>query len=384
MKKNEDYGLVLSTKENEGQKSARIVGTNYFQLVDFELNPDANVKVQDKIFIGNDSELIKQERSQLSYDDLNKDEEFELEKAVHSIVIANEPKYVKFFNEQSKDASQLHLLDEISRKLGSKILTEKELNGDFESFEDIDKRIRFIESSKDLIVKRVLYEIIELPKIKKGRPAYLFAEDGSDLQYFIKSYDDVYARIAEGRNNRNSDEYRAAGKVMAAKYWTEWFLQGMGGNILYNNETDEITYDNNNVAFSDQYGRLVHYNPDTLEIDKNLEVYQVTNPHNFDATSRYFAYQATMARYGSFIKEAEFNQMATICIPACVDYSTKTLEELSIPAIYTAINDGVWNDIIARSAGIEVPTEPMLVGFWEALDAQLNFEYSHANTLKLS
>lgn len=190
MKKNEDYGLVLSTKESEDKKSARIVGTNYFQLVDFELNPDANVKVQDKIFIGNDSELIKQERSQLSYDDLNKDEEFELEKAVHSIVIANEPKYVKFFNEQSKDASQLHLLDEISRKLGSKILTEKELNGDFESFEDIDKRIRFIESSKDLIVKRVLYEIIELPKIKKGRPAYLFAVVKRSNKKEVPEYDE--------------------------------------------------------------------------------------------------------------------------------------------------------------------------------------------------
>ena len=190
MKKNEDYGLVLSTKESEDKKSARIVGTNYFQLVDFELNPDANVKVQDKIFIGNDSELIKQERSQLSYDDLNKDEEFELEKAVHSIVIANEPKYVKFFNEQSKDASQLHLLDEISRKLGSKILTEKELNGDFESFEDIDKRIRFIESSKDLIVKRVLYEIIELPKIKKGRPAYLFTVVKRSNKKEVPEYDE--------------------------------------------------------------------------------------------------------------------------------------------------------------------------------------------------
>ena len=190
MKKNEDYGLVLSTKESEDKKSARIVGTNYFQLVDFELNPDANVKVQDKIFIGNDSELIKQERSQLSYDDLNKDEEFELEKEVDSIVIANEPKYVKFFNEQSKDASQLHLLDEISRKLGSKILTEKELNGDFESFEDIDKRIRFIESSKDLIVKRVLYEIIELPKIKKGRPAYLFAVVKRSNKKEVPEYDE--------------------------------------------------------------------------------------------------------------------------------------------------------------------------------------------------
>ena len=190
MKKDEDYGLVLSTKESEDNKSARIVGTSHFQLVDFELNPDADVRVQEKIFIGKGNETIKQERSQLSYDDLNKDEEFELEKAVHSIVIANEPKYIKFFNDQSKDASQLHLLDGISRKLGSKILAEKELNGDFESFEDIDERIKFIESSKDLIVKRVLYEIIELPKIKKGRPAYLFTVVKRSNKKEVPEYDD--------------------------------------------------------------------------------------------------------------------------------------------------------------------------------------------------
>ena len=190
MKKDEDYGLVLSTKENEDNKSARIVGADYFQLVDFELNPDADVRVQEKIFIGKGNDAIKQERSQLSYDDLNKDEEFELEKAVHSIVIANEPKYIKFFNDQSKDASQLHLLDGISRKTGSKILAEKELNGDFESFEDIDNRIKFIESSKDLIVKRVLYEIIELPKIKKGRPAYLFTVVKRSNKKEVPEYDD--------------------------------------------------------------------------------------------------------------------------------------------------------------------------------------------------
>ena len=127
MKKDESFGLILSIKESEDKKSARIVGTDYFQLVDFELNPDADLKVQDKIFIGKGNDVIKQERSQLSYDDLNKEEGLELEKAVHSIVIANEPKYVKFFNEQSKEASQLHLLDkDLSRKSASKILTEKE------------------------------------------------------------------------------------------------------------------------------------------------------------------------------------------------------------------------------------------------------------------
>ena len=190
MKKSEDYGLVLSSKESEDKKSARIITTNHFQLVDFELNPDANLKVQDKVFIGKDNDIIKQERAQLSYDDLNKKEEFEVEKAIHSIVITDEPKYVKFFNDQSKEASQLHKLDGISRKLGSKILTEKEENGDFESFEDIDNRVRFIESSKDLIVKRVLYELIEEPKIKKGRQVYLFAVVKKSNKKEVPEYDE--------------------------------------------------------------------------------------------------------------------------------------------------------------------------------------------------
>lgn len=191
MKKYEDYGLVLSIKENEDSKTARIITANYFQLVEFELNLDANVKVQDKIFIGRDSDIVKQERSQLSYDDLNKNEEFEVEKAVYSIVIANEPKYVNFFNRQSKEASQLHLLDDgISRKLGSKILAEKEENGDFESFEDIDKRIRFIESSRDLVVGRVLYELIEEPKVKKGRQVYLFTIVKMSNKKEVPEYDE--------------------------------------------------------------------------------------------------------------------------------------------------------------------------------------------------
>lgn len=191
MKKYEDYGLILSTKENGDKKTARIVTVNYFQLVDFELNPDANVKVQDKVFIGKDNDIIKQERSQLSYDDLNKDEEFELEKAVHSIVIANEPKYIKFINEQSKEASQLHLLDkDLSRKSASKIITEKELNGDFEGFEDLDERVRFVESSKDLVVNRILYELIEEPKVKKGRPVYLFTVVKRSNKKEVQEYDE--------------------------------------------------------------------------------------------------------------------------------------------------------------------------------------------------
>ena len=188
--KNENFGLIISAKDSEDKKTARIIGYDNFVLMDLDLNDDVDVKVQDKIPLGKDSEFVKQERAHLSYDDLNKNEEFEVEKAVHSIVIANEPKYVKFFNDQSKEASQLHFLDPINRKKGSKIIAEKELNGDFESFEDIDNRVSFIESSKDLIVNRVLYELIELPKIKKGRPLYLFTRVKRSNKKEVQEYDE--------------------------------------------------------------------------------------------------------------------------------------------------------------------------------------------------
>ena len=57
--------------------------------------------------------------------------------------------------------------------------------------------------------------------------------------------------------------------------------------------------------------------------------------------------------------------------------------ELSIDEIYTAIDSGVWNNIIAKSAGMEAPKDPVSVGFWEALDAQLNFVYEHSDSLTL-
>ena len=188
--KNENFGLVIGTRDGEDKKTARIIGYDYFILMDLDLNEDVDVKLQDKIPLGKDSEFVKQERAHLSYDDLNKNEEFEVEKAVFSIVIANEPKYVKFFNDQNKEESQLHFLDKKKKKKGSKIIAEKELNGDFESFEDIDNRVSFIESSKDLIVNRVLYELIELPKVKKGRPLYLFTKVKRSNKKEVQEYDE--------------------------------------------------------------------------------------------------------------------------------------------------------------------------------------------------
>ena len=194
-------------------------------------------------------------------------------------------------------------------------------------------------------------------------PGYLFAEDGSELSEFIKSYDDIYRKIAEARNNRNGENLAKYVKVMAAKYWTEWFLQGMYGNILYDAECKEIYYG------------------DT--IPEGVEGYVVRNPYALKDHLKANAFYATMFRYGSFIYEAEHNQMSTQCIPSCIDYSSKEIDYLSIDQIYTAIDSGVWNNIIAKSAGMEAPKDPVSVGFWQALNKELYFEYNNMKSLQL-
>ena len=175
MSKNEDYGIVLSQKVTKDNiNTANVMGTNKFTLINIELNEGVELRPQEKILITKDSDKVKKLNHRLSYDDLSNVELQEVEKAIHTIIITNENKYVDFFNRQSKEGTQLHFLDGISRKNAIKVLDDKEKNGKFESFDDINKRISFIEDSEDLIAKRVLYELSELNKIRQGRPTYLF------------------------------------------------------------------------------------------------------------------------------------------------------------------------------------------------------------------
>ncbi|MDO5850266.1 MAG: DUF655 domain-containing protein [Methanobacteriaceae archaeon] len=173
MKINENQVIILGChKSKDNIKTAHAIGTQRFKIFKLELNNDANLKVHEKIFL--DDAQIKKIITTMSYHDLSNAEKGEVEKAVRSIIISNQSRFLDFFNAQNKDASQLHLLGDISRKSSLKILDKKEKDGDFTSFKDIEKRISQIKDVEDLITQRVLYEIIELPQSNKGRPVYLF------------------------------------------------------------------------------------------------------------------------------------------------------------------------------------------------------------------
>lgn len=175
MKIREDQVIILGChKSKDNVKTANAIGTNRFTLVQLELDDDVELKAHDKVFINSDE--VKKVITNLGYGNLSNAEKNEFEKAVHTIIVSNSEKYINFFNYQSKESSKLHLLEGISKKASLKFLNKKEEIGKFDSFEEINKKISFIEDSENLIAKRVLYEIIEQPFVKKGRPINLFTD----------------------------------------------------------------------------------------------------------------------------------------------------------------------------------------------------------------
>ena len=173
MNENENYALVLGQiKTKDNKNTANVVGTERFTLLHIELKEGVDVNPQDKILLTKYSDEVEKINYRISYDNLSNSEKEELNRAIHRIILTDEKKYVNFFNRQSRDRMQLHFLDGISRKAGTKIVSEREKK-DFESFEDINKRVSIIDDSEELIFKRVFYELTE-PNNKNENQCYLF------------------------------------------------------------------------------------------------------------------------------------------------------------------------------------------------------------------
>lgn len=170
-------------------------------------------------------------------------------------------------------------------------------------------------------------------------PAYLLAEDGSEVSEFIKSYDDIYDKLVYSMNVGDDEQAQDAIACLGYKFWNEWYLQGMNGDV---------------------------------------------NPHTFDADLRYFAFVSTIEPFNTTALEYHLNEKEPVCIEACYDYETKDKQLLTVNEIHTALETGAWNQIGAKLAGMEVPNNPWLPLFWEELDDQLNWKYDHreVKTLK--
>ena len=150
------------------------IGEKYFTLIELIPKKGVELKPYERVYIGKEKrDKIEYIKRRITYDELSAAAKSELPYVVEKIVEQNEKTFVDFFNKAGPITTRFHsleLLPGIGKKLMWEILEEREKKP-FESFKDIEERVKTIPDPKKLIVKRILLELEE-SRERVGRGKY--------------------------------------------------------------------------------------------------------------------------------------------------------------------------------------------------------------------
>lgn len=140
------------------------LGDEEFKL--FELVPKANatITIGERVYIGKDTVERKQidhVKRRVSYDELTASAKAELEYVVTDIVMADQVRFVKFYNDAQAISLRKHMLEELpglGKKTMIAIIDERK-KGPFKDFTDLGTRVSLIKGPEKNIIKRIVLEL---------------------------------------------------------------------------------------------------------------------------------------------------------------------------------------------------------------------------------
>ena len=168
-------GYVKSDMSKFGGKPiAQAIGKEKFTLLELAPKNGVDLEIQDTVYIGKGKrDKIYRVLGKLDYENLTATSRIELDYAIRDIVVENEEKYVKFFNEADSVSTRMHsleLIPGIGKKYMWDIIKAREQKP-FESFEDISERLPTLADPAAMIVNRVKQEL-DTTKPKRGKNKY--------------------------------------------------------------------------------------------------------------------------------------------------------------------------------------------------------------------
>ncbi len=146
------------------QKKPLVQGVGEKHFVLMEMMPKENVvpKTEDRVYIGEgDRPVIDHVKRRISYNELTHGAQMELPVVIEKIVLANEERFLSFFNEAYPITTRLHMLEllpGIGKKLMWGIIEEKK-KGAFKSFKELVERVKGLHTPEKLIANRVMEEL---------------------------------------------------------------------------------------------------------------------------------------------------------------------------------------------------------------------------------
>ncbi|MFA5452033.1 MAG: DUF655 domain-containing protein [Candidatus Methanomethylophilaceae archaeon] len=178
----EEYAFVLdylpqglpSNNYSKRDPVCYAIGEEEFKLFELVPKPNAQIMIDDRVYIGKDPALrtqVDHVKRRIGYEELTNTANGELEFIITQIVTNNQARFVKFYNEAGPISIKKHLLEELpglGKKTMQEILKERD-KGKFVSFNDLATRVPLLKGPEKLIVSRIILEISD-----PERRRYLF------------------------------------------------------------------------------------------------------------------------------------------------------------------------------------------------------------------
>jgi putative nucleotide binding protein len=168
----EEYAIVLdflqhgypldSRPSHKKTPIVQAIGRDHFFLLELVPKKEVFLQPYEEVYIGEGKrEKIHHISGKLNLDKLTETAKSELDFIINDIVNKNETKFVSFFNKAQPMTMRMHQL-ELLPGLGKKHMWEivrcRE-DQDFQSFEDLKKRVKLMPDPKKLVVKRIINEL---------------------------------------------------------------------------------------------------------------------------------------------------------------------------------------------------------------------------------
>ena len=179
MKKYEDRGIVLDFlpqgKADDPrpihlrEQLAQVLGDTFFTLLEVVPKEGVTLTPHERVAIGKEQrDKVDRVKHRVSYTELSAAAKAELPSAVEKLVDENPDRFLDFFNKAPPITTRFHqleLLPGIGKKLMWTIIEERK-KGPFESFQDLEKRVKGLSDAKKMIAKRVVMELEGVDKYR--------------------------------------------------------------------------------------------------------------------------------------------------------------------------------------------------------------------------
>lgn len=146
------------------QKSAiaQALGKTHFTLLELVPKKEKVLELHEEVYIGSEErEKIHHIISKIPLSKLTQTARTEVEFVIDELIVDNESRFVKFFNEAQPINTRIHQLELLPGigKNHTKEIIEKREEKPFESFRDIKERVNLMPDPKKVIIKRIFIEL---------------------------------------------------------------------------------------------------------------------------------------------------------------------------------------------------------------------------------